>query len=320
MTRPTHAFPTTYPPPFRPSPGVAPVEWPRTLEASPTPPACTVDIDSLCNQFVASLTLDEKPQQPRQSKPSIFSLPVVSRKELGIDRSRPKPPKRKNTPRDKEPSVLSTGRSGPSPPKPVKHRQHSIPPFPLPSTRTKTTLRKTSAPPHVSVPRQTPESPQSSESPHHAGPTTQTYPNTLIPGGSDAYSYSTPTALLDQRLPFNSTLERTPHTPQSFSPPLTGPTTPPAFPLDPFSEPIVVPNTPVRLSPRSSLMPIADPFLQFEPQYDYFSSYLGSAFNYSTSTPGLATSDFFSKGTFDTSLGIITCVTVIQHPQGPTPC
>lgn len=51
-------------------------------------------------------------------------------------------------------------------------------------------------------------------------------------------------------------------------------------------------------------MPLADPFLQFEPQQDcFFGSSLNSAFNHSTSTLGLATGGSSSKSIFDTTLG-----------------
>ena len=50
-------------------------------------------------------------------------------------------------------------------------------------------------------------------------------------------------------------------------------------------------------------MPITDPFLQFQPQYDYFSDpYLVSPFDYSGLVPGLAPGGFFSKNAFDTPL------------------
>ena len=50
-------------------------------------------------------------------------------------------------------------------------------------------------------------------------------------------------------------------------------------------------------------MYITDPFLQFEPQYDYLPApFLDSTLSYSTSTPGLATS-YASKSPFDTPLG-----------------
>jgi hypothetical protein len=48
-------------------------------------------------------------------------------------------------------------------------------------------------------------------------------------------------------------------------------------------------------------MPITDPFLQFQPQYDYFSDpYLVPPFDYSGSVHGLTPGGFFSKNAFDT--------------------
>lgn len=52
-------------------------------------------------------------------------------------------------------------------------------------------------------------------------------------------------------------------------------------------------------------MPIAGPFLQYQPQYDYFSDpALVPSFEYGGTTPGLSTDSFFSKSTFDTPLGL----------------
>ena len=51
-------------------------------------------------------------------------------------------------------------------------------------------------------------------------------------------------------------------------------------------------------------MSIADPFLQFQPQYDYFSGLsLVSTFDYSGLVPVLATGSHFSKSTFDAPFG-----------------
>ena len=300
MSRPTHAFPTTYPPPLRPSPGVSPVEWIRTPGAFPTTPACPIDIDSLCNRFSASLIIDENPRQCQQQKPPIFSLPVVTREELGTGRSRPKPLRRKYSPQVKEPPAPSA-RSSTSPPKILKSRKHSVPPFPWLSTRTKVTPRKTSAPPRLSIPRQAQKPSQSSDPTCHAVPTAPPL-DISTSGGTNRHPYLVPD-LLDQQSSFNSAFDTTIHTPQGSSESLTGPTTPPTFLPNLFSEPLVVPATPVHLSPRSSLMHITDPFLQFEPRYDYLPApSLDSTLSYSTSTPGLATS-YASKSPFDTPLG-----------------
>ena len=67
-------------------------------------------------------------------------------------------------------------------------------------------------------------------------------------------------------------------------------------------------------------MPIADPFLQFEPQYEHFSDYsLGSTFTYNTPTFGLPTSDIFSKSTFDMPLGFDHFFHGIPKPTKPDP-
>jgi len=48
-------------------------------------------------------------------------------------------------------------------------------------------------------------------------------------------------------------------------------------------------------------MPITDPFLQFQPQYDYFSGpSLVLPFDYNGSTSWPVTGGFFSKSAFDT--------------------
>jgi hypothetical protein len=301
MSRPAHAFPTTYPPPIRPPPGVSPVGWPRAPEPLPTRTS-TIDIDSLCTQFTASLQIDKYPRQSPQSKPSTFSLPVVAREELGNTRSRPKPPKRSRFSRSEEPPMLSAARSCTPLPNAAKYRRHSIPPFPSSSSRAKATPRKTSTPPRVSTLRQTPEPSQSSDLTHHTGPEMSTYLLDSPTTNSDAYSYPVLNALHDQRppAPFDSTWDRSAPTPQDLPYSFNGPTTPPTLLPDLLSEPIVVPGTPIHLSPRSSLMPIVDPFLQFEPQYDYFSgSSTNYALNYSTLPLGLATDGLSSKTMFD---------------------
>lgn len=301
MTRPAHAFPTTYPPPLRPPPRLSPVEWPHTPETSPTPSACAIDIDSLCDRFVASLVIDENPRQPRQSKPSLFSLPASAREELSIGRSRSKPPKRKHSLRANEPPALSALDVSPS--KIVKPRRHSVPPFPSPPMRAKATPRRTSAPPRVSMRGQAPE-PSQPFGLTHTSLTRVSLLNSPVAGGSDRYSCSLPSTLLEQPPPFDTTLDRTTHLLQGSSHSPTGPTTPPTLLPDIFSEPIVVPSTPIHLSPRSSLMPIADPFLQFESQSDYFSdSSLGFTFNYDTLTPGLASGGCLSTTAFGAPLG-----------------
>ena len=270
--------------------------------ASPTPSNSAVDLDSLCNRFAASLVIDENPQRPRQPKPSIFSLPVIAGGEHN-GYSRPKLSKRKPS-RAEALQKPSTNRSSIPPPKATKPRQLSIPPsFPSPFTRTKPTPRKASAPAHVSTSRRTPHRNLQDCPPHHLDDSPPP-PNTLTDYGLDTYSHLGPsTPPLYSQSQLGSTLDRTTHTPQGLSHSPAGPATPPTLPPDLFSELIIVPSTPVRLSPGSSLMPIADPFLQFQSQYDYFSDpSLVSPFDCSGSAPGFATGSFFSKSTLDAPL------------------
>jgi len=279
MTRPAHAFPTTYPPPLRPPSAVAPVEWSRIPKASPSPPSTsTIDLDSLCNRFAASLIIDDNPQQHRQPEPSIFSPPAVGRLECTMGHSCLKPQKRKKTRAE-------------APPKPS----------PL-STKANPTQRKTSAPARVSTPQHAPGLPRPPDTIRHTTPTTPTSPDAPTAGYQDTHSHPSPSAPHHLRPLPKSVLDQTTHTPQNMSYLPTGPTTPPTLLPDLISEPVVVPSTPIRLSPGSSL--ITDPFLQFQPQYDYFSDpSLVSAFNYSGSTPGLATAGFSPKSAFDMPLG-----------------
>lgn len=289
--RPTHAFPTPYPPPLRPSPGVPSVKWPHTSGTSPTP--CAISIDSLCNLFATSLTIDENRRRPWRSKPSIFSLPIVAKEEPDMGHHRPKPLKKKHSTRANKPPALPATSLGISLPEAAKPRRHSVPPYPSSPPRTKATLRKISTPPQQS---------KFLDPTQLTGPTTPTsLLNASTAGDPNTYPSYIPSALLNQP-PLDSTPDIS--TPRGLSYTLAGPTTPPAYPPHLFPEPVVVPATPVRLSPRSSLMPITDPFLQFEPQYDYFTGLsLGSTLNYGPPAPELATGGFFPKSTFDTPLG-----------------
>lgn len=305
MTRPAHAFPTTYPPPLRPPSGIPPVEWFRIPEASPTPtPTSAIDLDSLCNQFTVSLIIDENPQRSSQPKLSIFSLSVVTREEHSGGHSQPKPPIRKPFRADAPPKQSTTCLRTP-PLRVTKPRQLSVPPsYPPSFTRAKSTPRKASAPARVSTLRHTAPS-QPSGATHCITSTTSVSPlNTPTAGGLDTYSYPGPsTPPLYSISSLNSISGRTTHTPQSLPYSLASPTTPPTLLPDLFSEPIVAPSTPIHLSPRSSLIPIIDPFLQFQPQSDYFSDHsLVSPFDYSGSTPGLATNGFVLKSALDAPL------------------
>jgi hypothetical protein len=77
-------------------------------------------------------------------------------------------------------------------------------------------------------------------------------------------------------------------------------------------------STPVHLSPGSSLVPISDPFTQFQFQSDYFSdASFVSPFDYSRSTPGLAAGGLFSKNVFDAPLGSDYLFHAIPAPITP---
>ena len=267
---PSHAFPTTYPPPLRPSPTILPFQWTRTPATSSGPPSTsTPELDSLCTQFARVLIIGEQPTESLQSKASIFSLPTAlseGTNPVTPHKERPK----KGPSQSQPPRPISRTLSR----KAVRPRQLSVPPSFLSSfSRAQPAPRKPSAPARVSTSKRASVPPQF---PDH------THSTSLIPSPS-------PNA-------------PTPDVPETYTYP--GPTTPPVLSPDLFSEPLVVPPTPVRLSPGSSLMPIADPFLQFQPQYDYFSDpYLVSPFDYCGLAPELAPGGFFSKNAFDTPLG-----------------
>lgn len=241
-------------------------------------------------------------QLPR-SKTSIFSLPGARERGGNLNRSRTQLSKRKlsKTQYSRElPTHQPTSIT--SPLNAAKFRQLAVPPSPPSPTRAKLIPRKTSAPALVSASQLATAPPQPSDSARHTTSITPASLNTSIAGDSDTYSHPCPSVSLNPQFPLNSMLDRTTYIPQDSLP--SGPTTPPTLLPDLFSEPIVVPSTPVPLSLGSSLMPVADPFLRFQPQYDHFSDpYLISPFDYSGSASGLATSGFFSKSAFDTPPG-----------------
>jgi len=234
----------------------------------------------------------------------MFSPPVAAREKPNSDYSRPKPPKRKHSRAEALPKPSTTG-SSTLPLKATKPRRLSVPPS-FPSTKTKPTPRQTSAPARVSADRYASVSRQPWCSTRHTTPTTPTPPlNTPPACDLGAYPYPGPSSPPYSRSPLSPNQDRIAHTLQDMPYTLTGPTTPPTLLPGLFSEPIVAPSSPVHLSPGSSLIPIADPFLQFLPQYGYFSDpSLVSSLNYGESSPGLAPGAFFPKGASGTPLAL----------------
>lgn len=302
-----HAFPTPYPPPLRPPSGISPVKWLRTPAApSSFPSTSTIDLDSLCLQFTKSLVIDENPVQLLQPKTSIFSLPTVSKGHTSCC-LRARLPKKHHSKTQRSQDLLTLKpTAATSPLNATMPRQLSIPPsFPSSPLKIKTTPRKASAPTRFSASKHGTVSPKRSDSAFHLTSETLKSPLNSTGGRLDVLSRlgSDPSPLSPQP-PLYLTLDQTTHTLQILSGSLAGPATPPALLPGLFAEPVVAPSTPVHLSPGSSLASIADPFLHFQPQYDYFSDHsLASALDYSGLIPGVTTDGFSSKRAFDTPLG-----------------
>jgi len=253
----------------------------------------------------------------------MFSLPAIWKEGGSSDHSRTKPLKRNLSAQRSQYPLPPIPTSTIPPLKVVKTRRLSVPPsFPLPYSKTKPTPRKASAPARVPIPKRATASSKRSDSTYHSTPTTSPSPpgdpttdrletsSYSPPSTPPLYHRSSPNSAVDQATP---TLPGSPNSP-------TGPNTPPVLPPDLFSEPIVVPSTPVHLSPGTSLMPITDPFLQFQSQYDYFSDpCLISSFDYNGLAHGLATGSFCSKSTFDTSLEYDNPSHCILVPIAPDP-
>ena len=233
-----------------------------------------------------------------QQEASIFSLPAASKDDSTRPRTKPSKRMPSKAQHSQELPTLNPI-STPSPLKPARSRQLSVPPSsPSLPLRTRLTSRKASAPARVSVSRRATVAPRLPDPPCHVTPAAPPPPSSTPTTNTLAtYSYPGPSTPLEYpQSPLDSPFDRTSH----WSYPITGPTTPPALLPDLFSEPVVVTSTPVH-PPGSSLMPITDPFLQFQPQYDYLMDpsriYL---FDYGGSTPGFATGGFFPKTAFDT--------------------
>ncbi|KAF9654223.1 hypothetical protein BDM02DRAFT_3106516 [Thelephora ganbajun] len=303
VSTPPHAFPTTYPPPLRPAAGLQPVQWLRTPAASSSlPPTPTIDLESLCLRFTKSLVIDENPMQHPQSRGSIFSPPIIRKEMDNTSRSRIKLLKSELSKVEHPRELLASNlTSTVSLLKTAKPRQLSVPPFPS-FPKTKPTSRKASAPARVSTQKR---APVLSTSPALTCLTSSSSPlNTPTTGDLDIYTCPGTSTPLRPQPPPNPTLGQTTNTSQALPYSIDGPTTPPTLLPDLFSEPIVVPPTLVHLSPRSSPLPIADPFIQPQLHNDYLSDIsLVSSFHYSGFTPGFVAGGLSSKSVFDTPLG-----------------
>lgn len=76
---PSHAFPTSYPPPSRPSSVIPPVKVRQEPSTPPRSPSTSShDLDSLCLRFTKSLVIDESPVQSSQPKVSVSSLNLTT--------------------------------------------------------------------------------------------------------------------------------------------------------------------------------------------------------------------------------------------------
>lgn len=290
---PSHAFPTAYPPPHRPPSRFPPVEWLR-LPAAPAPSsASTIDINSLCLRFEKSLIIDQNPSQTSQLKATVFSFPVVS--EEGDMASHPRAKLRKrglSRAQNSRDPTTSTHTSVTQPRKAATSRQPSAPPSfsPYPS-KTKLTSRRASAPVRIPVSSMLPD-----PTCHVTQATSLPPQNHTIGGGLGGLPHLNTNAPPHPQPLLNPMSDQTTCTTQE--PP--GQTKFPAFSSDLSPvEPIIIPSTPVQLSPGPSIS-IADPFHQFQSPYDYFFNTLWpSSSDYIGPTVVLP-----SKGAFDTPLGL----------------
>lgn len=189
-----------------------------------------------------------------------------------------------------------------SPLKIAQSRQLPAPPFfPSSSPTVRQTSRKASAPARVSVPKLATASPEPQDPTCHVSPTTSPpLSNTHAAGGLYPYYYPGPSTPSCSQSPLDSALGGTTQITQGLSYPITNPTTPPALLPGIFSEPFVVPSTPV-YPPGSSLI-ISDPATQFQLQSDYFNLFPVSHLSYSRLPPGLTASSSCSRGAFEAPL------------------
>lgn len=263
--------------------------------------------------------IDENRIQPPQPKASIFSLPVVWKEGNNSNCSRTKLPRRRLSKTQYSQDLLTPEPTSTAPPlKVAKSRQLSVPPsFPSPSSKIRSTPRKASAPTQVLTSKRATVSPTRPDSVCHTSPITS--PPSLNTFTADRLGISfhpdPNTPPISPQWSFGLTLAQATHVPQSLPYSLAGPATPPALSPDLFSEPIIVPSTPVHLSPASSLIPITDPITQFQFQSDYFLNDSVSPLDYSGLASGLATGGFFPKSVFDMPLVPDNLCNDIQTPR-----
>ena len=187
-------------------------------------------------------------------------------------------------------------------PRTVKPRQLSVPPSSTLNHRS--TPRRASASAVIS-----PQIPVPSvfSSPHrHTTPMvpSSTSLTTILASDLDTNpNFSPTTHSVCPQLSFDSPLDSV--TCIAWNPPYppSAPTTPPTVAPDLFSEPVVVSPIPNQLFSEPFPTHIADPFTQFQLQYNYL---LGAPLispDHSASLLGLVAGDLYPKGAFDTPLG-----------------
>lgn len=299
VSTPPYAFPTTYPPPLRPSCEISSIEWPRPPSTSSgSPSTSTIDIDSLCMRFAKSLVIDENPARSPQSKISIFSPPIVLKEPQTTTSPHTKRSKRKSW-QHQTPSSSCSERTPATSPKLIKPRRMSLPPLLV--QKILPTSRKASTPVTSRSPRRGTLStlsnppcplPSKATSPHT--PSTSVSPSDI----PDIASF------LGQTIPHSVQL-RTDSLPDlatsgpGYSPASSvGPTTPPTLSPELFSEPLVVSSAHTQLTSEPFLAPLADPFTQFQSRGSHLGEFFTSPFECSGSVLGHTMHDFFEKATF----------------------
>lgn len=256
--------------------------------------------------------IDENPTQSLQPKTTIFSLPTALEGAHGscssltkLVRRKDRRPQRSQDQQMPRPTSLSPTF------KTAKIRQLSVsPPFPSPLSVARSTARKASAPLRVFTPK------YAAALPKRPDPTCRTTPTTTADrlGVPSHCGTNTPHAT---QSPLGLALGQAVHPPQRVPHTLVDAITPPPLPA-PSSEPVVVPSTPVQLSPRSSLEPIADFFTQSQLQSSYFfNASLVSPFDCSGTISGLASGGLFPKSAFETLLGSVNPSYAIPPLRAP---
>ena len=302
---PPHAFPTTYPPPLRPSIEIPSVEWPRTPVAQPgSPPTSTFDVDLLCQRFEKLLVIGENSNPSSGNRASIFSLPTTLIGGPFPASSRTKQSKRKSS---------QSYRKSPT----IKSRQFSVPPSYTPSV--KSTPRKARVP--VTTSSQIPPPPTLPDSHHHPTPMRCfcPFPGSVPSSNLEHSNSATTTHPVRQRPLFHSKVDpdtRAWHPPHS--PPM--PTTPPIITLGLLSEPAIVSPITEKSFPGPFPAHFVDPLTQFQLQHNYLlSAPLFSPPNHDASLRGFIEGDLFSKGAFDTPLGLDYILGEVSRPYFVSP-